>query len=424
MSIEVINRVWEKSTHGGPQLLLLLALADHADIDGVCWPGHPKLAKKTRVTPRQAIRLSKQLEDSGEIFILKGGGRSISNSYLITIGLTEDEIQTRLVKHPRFGLSVQEAAIATKEIMSRLTPNTSPENSDTDVTFSTRKGDTHVMFYNEENSDMQDINSDMQGQKTVTHMSPEPSCNHHNNHQLKEEVEINFNLSPYSHLSLEDQTVYYRESEDGELMQAVVKSVTAKRLRLNIGGEVRLVNPEGHVFFLNGGPDLAPVVIGEAESEPTLAPKVLELKNKLIDLTGAANIPVTGPRINAIKRCQEAAIYYTDKEITAQDIQCHYDWFREEYWRGKQGDPYTLEMLWSTWKSFIEWQRNGGKNGPGKGQSRTNGNTQAGRYKSNGIPALEAHSRYEKRANITTGETYWYDSETGERLSNPPPGVS
>lgn len=69
-------------------------------------------------------------------------------------------------------------------------------------------------------------------------------------------------------------------------------------------------------------------------------------------------------------------------------------------------------------------RRKNGQTRTGRSQPRVNGNSQKGRYHTGGIPSLEKNSRYEKRANIATGETYWYDSETGERYSEPPPGMS
>jgi hypothetical protein len=66
-------------------------------------------------------------------------------------------------------------------------------------------------------------------------------------------------------------------------------------------------------------------------------------------------------------------------------------------------------------------EANGHKSG--KSASTTNGAVGRKQKGQGGIPALEARSRYEKRANIKTGETYWLDSETGERC-DPPPGLS
>jgi hypothetical protein len=38
MSIKVMSQVWEHSTRKGTRLLLLLALADFANDEGICYP--------------------------------------------------------------------------------------------------------------------------------------------------------------------------------------------------------------------------------------------------------------------------------------------------------------------------------------------------------------------------------------------------
>ena len=54
MSIAWMNYVWEHSDQKGTSLLLLLAIADHANDDGICWPSVARLAHKARTTKRQA----------------------------------------------------------------------------------------------------------------------------------------------------------------------------------------------------------------------------------------------------------------------------------------------------------------------------------------------------------------------------------
>jgi len=47
MSIKVMSYVWEASKAKGSELLLLLAIADHAADDGYCWPGIPRWRGKS-----------------------------------------------------------------------------------------------------------------------------------------------------------------------------------------------------------------------------------------------------------------------------------------------------------------------------------------------------------------------------------------
>lgn len=73
MSIKVMTNVWEHSAMKGSALLLLLAIADHADDDGLAFPGTEKLAKKIRMSERQVKRLRQILYKSGELEYISGG---------------------------------------------------------------------------------------------------------------------------------------------------------------------------------------------------------------------------------------------------------------------------------------------------------------------------------------------------------------
>jgi hypothetical protein len=87
-----MTRIWEHSAQASSDLLLLLAIADHADDDGVCWPGIDKLAKKTRCLPRQVKRNIQKLAGRGELFIQQNRGRGHTNLYFILAGFDIAEI--------------------------------------------------------------------------------------------------------------------------------------------------------------------------------------------------------------------------------------------------------------------------------------------------------------------------------------------
>lgn len=57
MSISIMTRVWAESQHKGSELLLLLAIADNANNQGVAYPSRRTLAKKTRMSDRHVKRL-------------------------------------------------------------------------------------------------------------------------------------------------------------------------------------------------------------------------------------------------------------------------------------------------------------------------------------------------------------------------------
>lgn len=67
MSVKQMARVWEWSTAEGSGLLVLLALADHADDDGYCYPGVARIARKARLSERSTQRIIGDLEAAGEV---------------------------------------------------------------------------------------------------------------------------------------------------------------------------------------------------------------------------------------------------------------------------------------------------------------------------------------------------------------------
>lgn len=86
MSIAIMTEVWADAPCMGTDLLVLLALADSANDERVCWPGLKFIAKKGRVKLRQCINVVNDLEVQGFIDIqhrsdAKRG--NMSNSYYI-----------------------------------------------------------------------------------------------------------------------------------------------------------------------------------------------------------------------------------------------------------------------------------------------------------------------------------------------------
>ena len=62
MSIRLISRVWDSVPLEGTELLLLLAIAEHANDEGICWPRLERLAQRVRRSLRQTRRLMRSLE--------------------------------------------------------------------------------------------------------------------------------------------------------------------------------------------------------------------------------------------------------------------------------------------------------------------------------------------------------------------------
>lgn len=83
MSIRVMSRVWENSSARGGDLLVLLAIADHADDRGRAWPGIDLLARKSRLTARHVTRCLNNLVAAGELQIQNNRGPKGTNLYQV-----------------------------------------------------------------------------------------------------------------------------------------------------------------------------------------------------------------------------------------------------------------------------------------------------------------------------------------------------
>jgi DNA-binding IclR family transcriptional regulator len=76
MSVRVTTWVWENSPASGTELLILLALADQSDDDGLSWPSIAYIARKTRLHEDTVNRNLRSLVDRGEVTREERPGRS------------------------------------------------------------------------------------------------------------------------------------------------------------------------------------------------------------------------------------------------------------------------------------------------------------------------------------------------------------
>jgi hypothetical protein len=76
MSWQATSWVIENSKHKGSCLLVMMIIANCANESGQdCWPGIARLAKDTRMSQRQLIRIIERLETSGELAVKHSSGR-------------------------------------------------------------------------------------------------------------------------------------------------------------------------------------------------------------------------------------------------------------------------------------------------------------------------------------------------------------
>ncbi|QND22555.1 hypothetical protein HB774_24085 [Rhizobium leguminosarum bv. viciae] len=90
MSIKVMSIVWSRAPVQGGDLLMLLALADNADENGVAFPAVPYLASKARMTERNVQLCLRKLQRDGFIQIVPRAGPSGANKYRLNISLMRD----------------------------------------------------------------------------------------------------------------------------------------------------------------------------------------------------------------------------------------------------------------------------------------------------------------------------------------------
>ena len=88
MSIRLMSQVWEDARiQSQAELLVLLALADHARDDGLCWPSIRTIAAKARIEERSAQRILRRLIEKGLVeLVSKGGcidGQNVPNRYKV-----------------------------------------------------------------------------------------------------------------------------------------------------------------------------------------------------------------------------------------------------------------------------------------------------------------------------------------------------
>lgn len=85
MSIRTMTAVWERSTLSGTELLLLLAVADHADDNGIAWPSVESLANKVRMSERACRYLLPKIAATGELVIERNAGPKGCNLFRVQV---------------------------------------------------------------------------------------------------------------------------------------------------------------------------------------------------------------------------------------------------------------------------------------------------------------------------------------------------
>lgn len=83
VSIRLMSAVFESETLGPTERLIMLALADHADDEGRCYPSTPRLCQRTGLGERAVQTNLKRLQAQGYISIIPNGGPKGVNLFFI-----------------------------------------------------------------------------------------------------------------------------------------------------------------------------------------------------------------------------------------------------------------------------------------------------------------------------------------------------
>jgi hypothetical protein len=73
MSNRWLNEVWKLTAGGSSRKAVLVALADRANDNGICWPAVNDIAKRTELSPRQVQRIIRHLQGKGFVRIEREG---------------------------------------------------------------------------------------------------------------------------------------------------------------------------------------------------------------------------------------------------------------------------------------------------------------------------------------------------------------
>ena len=80
-----MTSVWQFSPFKGTTLLIHLALADHANDEGVCWPSQKSLAEKARCTTRQVRNAANLLISRGYVTIVQASDGRKNHLYQVKL---------------------------------------------------------------------------------------------------------------------------------------------------------------------------------------------------------------------------------------------------------------------------------------------------------------------------------------------------
>lgn len=95
-----MSAVFDSRTLGPTERLIMLALADHADDDGRCYPSVLRLCDRTGLSERAVQNNIRKLADQGYLRVLVGGGKGNANLYFVSPNPASDAPRTKCTPAP------------------------------------------------------------------------------------------------------------------------------------------------------------------------------------------------------------------------------------------------------------------------------------------------------------------------------------
>lgn len=95
MSVRLMAAIFESESLGPTERLIMLALADHADDDGRCYPSIARLCRRTGLSERAIQANTRKLVAQGYIKIIPGGGKGNANLYFVSANPAADAPRTK-----------------------------------------------------------------------------------------------------------------------------------------------------------------------------------------------------------------------------------------------------------------------------------------------------------------------------------------
>ncbi len=85
MSVKVMAEIWEAGPDNTAERFVLLAVADHANDDGLAYPSAARIALKTCMAERSVRRIVHRLVGTGWLTIIKNAGKNGTNLFQVHV---------------------------------------------------------------------------------------------------------------------------------------------------------------------------------------------------------------------------------------------------------------------------------------------------------------------------------------------------